>query len=297
MGTDLLAHQTCELVVDGVAGAGRDDASLDGLADESHVTYDVEKLVACRFVLPYEGLGLQESQLGGVVMGRSDAVGQLVEFVLRLGLLVDDDGVVEVATLDETSRQHHLDLADEAERTCRSYLFLEVAHVVERSKLRAEDLRLEGNHSRDAELLIGQDGDDAACLVVAHFDFLVNDVIVLGRVLLGDAYAADVLDIDLSRAVEDGHFGTVDLNEAVVDAERVEGCQGMLDRRAASIAFSQHGAAGGLHDILGHGIDNRFAGQVDALDFVAVVLGGGVEGHDKAKTCVQSFAMQRETAA
>jgi hypothetical protein len=71
----------------------------------------------------------------------------------------------------------------------------------------------------------------------------------------------------------------------------------MLHGGAASLAVLKYGAASGLNDILCHGVDDRFARQVDALDFVTMVLWGWIESDDEVQTRVESFAMQREAAA
>ena len=67
--SDFLAHQTRELVVDGVAGACGNDASLDGLADQGHVTNDVKEFMARAFVVPHEWLVLDISDLLRIDMG------------------------------------------------------------------------------------------------------------------------------------------------------------------------------------------------------------------------------------
>ena len=231
------------------------------------------------------------------MVGRSDAVGQLIQLFLGLLVLVDDDGVVKVAALDEVGGQHHFHFTHETEGAGRSNLLFEVCHVVQRGELAAEDLGLEGNHGGDAERLVGQDGDDAACLVVAHFYFLVDDIEILGGILLHDAHASDVLYVFLGRTVEDGYLRAIDLDEAIVHAEGVEGSQCVLHGGAACFALSKDGAASGFDNVLGDGLDDGLAGEVYALDFVAVVFGGGVERNDEVQSSVEALAVKREATA
>ena len=106
----------------------------------------------------------------------------------------------------------------------------------------------------------------------------------------------DVFDIDFSRTIKDGYFGTVDLNEAVVHAEGIEGSQGMFDGGTAGVSTGQHSAACGFHDILGDGVDDGFVWKIDTLYLIPVVFGSGVESDDEVKARVETFSMQRKAA-
>lgn len=77
---NLLAHEARKLVVDRMAGAGGNDTSLDGFADQCHVADDVEELVARTFVVPQERLVLDIANGLGVDACHLEQVGQLVEF-------------------------------------------------------------------------------------------------------------------------------------------------------------------------------------------------------------------------
>ena len=146
-----------------MSGTSGDDAPFDAVAHQGHVADDVQQLVACRLVVPHQWLGLQKAQFGGVVVWCADAVGQLVQFFLALGRLVDDNGIVQVAAADQACGQHHFHLAHEAEGACGSYLAFKVVQRFQRRELVVQHLRVEGNHGRDAELVVGQDGHDRTC--------------------------------------------------------------------------------------------------------------------------------------
>ena len=84
-----------------MSGSCRYDASLDGLADESHVAYDVKQLVACTLVVPDERAVLDVSKFLGVYARHAECVAQHIHLLLLKLSLVYDDGIVEVAAFDE----------------------------------------------------------------------------------------------------------------------------------------------------------------------------------------------------
>ena len=129
------SHQARKLVVYGVPRACCDDAALDGFSDESHVADYVEQLVACTFVLPYQRLVLYVTDVVSIHVSHSEEVGQLVKTLLSRLTLIDNDGVVEVAALDEVKVQQRLDVSYEYEGASGCNLLGVVLHIVERSKL------------------------------------------------------------------------------------------------------------------------------------------------------------------
>ena len=139
--------------------AGSNDTPLDRLADEGHVTNHVEQLMARTFVLPLQGLVLDIAKVGGITMLYVEHISQHVEALLCGLALVDDDGIVKVATLDEIRLQQRLDVTNEDKRTGTGYLGDVCLLTVECRKLAVDELRLEGAHRCQREFLIGQDGD------------------------------------------------------------------------------------------------------------------------------------------
>ena len=292
----LLAHHTGKLVVDGVTRTGGDDASLEGLSDEGHVADDVEQLVAGGLVFPHQRLVLDIAQFLGIVVLGTRLLTQLVENLLRCLLLIDDHGIVQVASLDEASPQQGLNLTHEHKGAGRGHLRVEMLHVVEGGKLTVEHLGIKGNHAGDGESLVGQEGDTCPCLVVAELHLLVDDIVVLGRILLFEAYTLDFLYIEDGTAIEDGKFGAVDLNQHIVHAQGIEGSHGVLHCTAAHIALGQHRATLGVHHVFCHRINDGHAREVDALNLVAMVLVCRIERDREAQAGVQSFSTKGETA-
>ena len=67
--TNLLAHESGKLVVNGMSWTGGNDASLDRLPYKCHVTDDVQKFVTSTLVLPHQRLVLNVANLGGIHVG------------------------------------------------------------------------------------------------------------------------------------------------------------------------------------------------------------------------------------
>ena len=114
---NLLAHEAGELVVYGMAWTRSDDAALDRLADECHIADDIEQLMTCTFVLPLQWTVLDVTQLVGIHVRHLEMVGELVELSLFYLALVDNDGIVQVTTLNEVSLKQRHDVAYENEGT------------------------------------------------------------------------------------------------------------------------------------------------------------------------------------
>lgn len=127
-------------------------------------------------------------------------------------------------------------------------------------------------------------------MLVAHFDFVLDNVVVLVDSLLGEADGFDFLAVLAGGAVENRHFGSVELDQGVVDSGGVEGGESVLDSRDADVAAGDGGAAGGVDDVFSEGVDYRFAGEVDALELVAVVFGSGEEFGFDFEAGMQTFA-------
>src|SRR5690606_34194621 len=76
------------------------------------------------------------------------------------------------------------------------------------------------------------------------------------------------LDENGRAAVHDGHFAAVDLDDRIVDAERIEGRHDMLDRRdGACRGETEHGAQIGGADRGRYGLEfGHFVVGADALE-------------------------------
>ena len=171
------------------------DASLDGFADESHIANHIQQLVAGTFILPNQRLVLDISQFCGISVLHAQHVSQHVQTFLCSLALVDDNGIVHVATLDEVGLQQGFDVANEDKGASSCYLSRKLLDIVERSKLRIDNLRIEGAHGSQRELIVGKNGDARTGLVVLHLNLLADDVPVFGCILFLDTYLLDFLNI------------------------------------------------------------------------------------------------------
>ena len=77
--------------------------------------------MTCTLVLPDQWLVLDIAQLRGITMLHVQHVGQLIELLLRNLTLIDDDGIVHIATLDEVRLQQGLNVAYKDEGACCCY--------------------------------------------------------------------------------------------------------------------------------------------------------------------------------
>ena len=91
--------------------------------------------MAGALVFPYQRLVLDITEVGGVAMLHMQHVSQHVETLLSGLALVDDDGVIEVATFNEVSLQQRLNVTHKNEGAGGGYLRREVLHFVDCGKL------------------------------------------------------------------------------------------------------------------------------------------------------------------
>ena len=110
---DVFADHLRQLVVDLMARSGSDDVALDGFADEGEVANHVEQFVSCGLVGVGQRLVVYVAQFADAFVRQTQFVSDAIELCLRHFAVVDDDGVIEVAPLDESVLEEHFDLADE----------------------------------------------------------------------------------------------------------------------------------------------------------------------------------------
>ena len=127
----VLAQYAGKLVVYGMSRAGGDDAALDGFSYQCQVSDYVQQLVACRLVVPLQGLVHDISAAGGIHLGYSHNLANLVITLLRHLTLVNNDSVVQVTSLYEACIQQRLYLTHEYECAAAGNLRGEVIHVIQ----------------------------------------------------------------------------------------------------------------------------------------------------------------------
>ena len=211
-------------------------------------------------------------------------------------LLVDDDGIVHVATLDEIGFKQWFDIAHKHEGTCRGDLLFKIIKRVERSKLAIDKLRVERTHRRNAKLVVGKDGNARTCFLVLYLNLVANDIIIFRYTLLFNTYTLYLLHIHDGRAIENGKLRTVNLYKAVIDTHSIEGRKTVFYSRNTHVAIGKHSTSLRVDHSFGQRIDDRLAFQINSLYLIASVFGCGIEGNRKAQSCMQAFATQGKAA-
>jgi len=79
---DILANKPRQLIVDLVSGAYGNQPPFDRFTDQSHITDDVQQLMACRFIGKSQLPVIQVAQLVGIMMRDVEFIGYIVQFVL-----------------------------------------------------------------------------------------------------------------------------------------------------------------------------------------------------------------------
>ena len=86
-------------------------------------------------------------------------IADLMELLLTHRLIIDDEGIIEVASLDQVVGKECLYFTDEDEGTARSDLRIKVLEVLEGCELVVQHGRVEGDVHIDTELIVWQEDD------------------------------------------------------------------------------------------------------------------------------------------
>ena len=181
---DVLLYCARELIIYSMSRLRGNHSAKNGLAHQGEVTDDVEQFVTCRLVVPREGLVVDVAQTGGIHVRDAERVGQFVVAFLWQLALIDDDGVVEVAALDESQIEQGLNLSHKHEGARRGDFCWEIFDIVEIGKLVVQYLRVESNLGIHAEVVIGQQNEVFTILALDFHLVLHHIVVFLGFLLL-----------------------------------------------------------------------------------------------------------------
>lgn len=189
-------------------------------------------------------------------MIHSEVVCQLVKVSLRHDAVVDDEGIRQVATTDESHLEKRGYLTHKDEGAGGSKVGGKATEIVKVRRLRGDKfaaIEVYGSINRKtcrrgagSRLLEHWrlDAEPAASLFVVIFYCFLYSEIIAGGILLKESYTMYLLYVEATAAVEDGKFGTVHLDQAVVNAASKEGCHGMLDGRHANAVILLEGDNG-----------------------------------------------------
>ena len=228
-------------------------------------------------------------------MLHAERVGKLVETSLIDAALIDDEGVAQIAALDESHVQEGFYFADENKGASTGNLLGEVGKVLEHCALRLDELAVgENNGGVERKMIAGlhtQARTRDLIVVLKRFDHF--EITTFG-LLFAQADSLYFAHIEHRTTVEDGKFRPVDLDEAVVDAHGHQGGHGVFDGGNATIGCPHHGAARSVDHVFGQGHNFGLSFEIYATNAVAVIFVGGMKSDSEVETGVQSLTGERE---
>ena len=281
-----------ELRVGEVPGAGGPHAALDAHAQQRKVAQQVEQLVTGQFVAAAQFEVAQVARLD-LDVGFVEDLLEVFELLVGDGVLDHDDGVVQIAALDEVYLHQGFDLVQEDERAAGCDLLGVVVAGNERGVLVADDLRVVVDVYRDGELVVGVE-DDGHALFGDGVDHLLGDVVERTFGLLVDqAGFGDGLGVGCGRSVENGGLFGVDVDHGVVDAQCPEGRHDVFDGMDAVSAEFDGRAARGVDHVVAQCRDYGLALDVGPSEDDAGIGLGGVDGHVHMNARMETLARER----
>ena len=276
-----------------VAGLERRDAGVQPTAGEAEIAQEVQQLVPAALVGEMQLKVVQVALVGDRQVGHAQKGGDGRELLRAHGMLHDDDGVVHIPSPDKVVPEQVLDLVEKTEGAADADLAGIVYGLVPMGRLDAEDAGTEVHRDIRGRGVGRFDPDPGAGLAVPDFQALGNVDINAGSALVHQAVAQERLHIGPRAAVQDGDFAVVQLDEGIVHAEAGKGRHDVLDGDRLSAIPGNGGAAGGIGDILGNGVDDRGSGKVRPAEPDSVVNGRRHQFHMRIGAGMESLAFEK----
>ena len=129
-------------------------------------------------------------------------------------------------------------------------------------------------------------------ILALDFHLVLHHVEVLLCLLLLQSHLLNLLHKGQCASVEDGHFGTIQLNEAVVDAAGIKRCHSVFDGAYLDVAFHKNGATLGVTYQISVTINDWLILNIHSLDLVSEILFCWVEHCRNKLASVQSLTFQ-----
>ena len=291
---DVLANLTRKLIIDSVTRFRGNHTTSDRTSHECQVTDDVEQLMTSRFVRPSQRLVVEIAQMMRILMWHTNLVSQCIVTLLRQLILINHDGIVEVATLDETEVEQWFYFSHKNECASRSHFLSKILHMLQHSKLTCQHLRVESNLGIHTEFLIWQN-EQMLTMLALHLNLMLYNKVFFVSILFHQTYALDFLNENQSRTVKDGHFGTIQLNQTVVDSRSIKSSHRMLNRTYLHTVLQQDCAALSVSHIFCQTVDDRLIFQVNTLNLVSMMRRGRHECSCNKLTRVQTLSLHGKT--
>ena len=201
-----------------------------------------------------------------------------------------DDRIFQRAAFAKPHLSHGFELPCEADGAGRRDL-LAVAFFIKDhiQRLTAEErVRIHGCEGH-TKAIIGERRDEFLIALIDS-DAVIEREDRDGLFLLFDAAFKHHIDKGLGRAVSDRRLGRVHLDQAVVDVERKECGEDMLDGEDLRRAVLERSRAHGIGDILALRSDCRCAREIDSPEEDARPCFGRMHGHGHRQPGVQAIA-------
>ena len=187
----------------------------------------------------------------------------------------EDDGVVERAAADEAHSAERLDIGFEAEGAGAGENPAEGVGVDEQFDLLLADEGMgEIDVAANAEFVGGIDANAAA--VFDDFDRFEDAEVAAFSAKTAEAGLVEQLEERLGRAIEDGDFDVIEVNEDVVDAIGIRGGEKMLGGGEKDALLHEAGGIADAGDVVAVGLDGEIV-EVDAAEDYAGIRGGGLK--------------------
>ena len=190
-------------------------------------------------------------------------------------ILGEDDGVVEGAAANEAHGAERLDVGFEAESTGARENLAEGIWIDEEFDLLLANERMRKiDVAADAEFVGGIDGDAAA--VFDNFDGFEDAEVAAFAAEAAETGLIEELEERFGRAVEDGNFDVVEVDEDVVDAVGIGGGEKVFGGGEKYALLHEAGGVADASDVVAVGLDGKIV-QVNAAEDDAGVWGSGLK--------------------
>ena len=220
---------------------------------------------------------------------------QLVKFLLWNLLLIDNNCIIQVTTLNQVSLQEWHNVTYKNECTFWSNLGCISIDIIQCSKLTANKLRVKVTHRSDRELLVRENSNDRAILIL-NLNLLANDIVILWSILVNDTNLIDFINIHRCRTIEDREFWAINLYKTVINTHCIKGRHTMFYRTNTCLTLSQYCSTLCVNNILSNSINNRLSIKIDSLYLIASIFRGRVECYSKTQSCMKSLSEEGKTS-
>ena len=173
--------------------------------------------MTCTLILPNQRFVLNVSLLGCITMRNFEQIGKLVKLLLIYHLLINNDSIIHVATLDKVSLEQGFNIAHKNKSAGRCYFFFKVFKGIKRCKLTVDKFRIKRTHRSDTKFIVGQNSNTRPRIFIFYFYLMTDNVIILRSILLFYSHTVNLFYIHDSRAIKNREFGTIYLNKTIVN--------------------------------------------------------------------------------